>query len=100
MLSRVSLRGPRDETEAVKDITLGDFDAVIIEAEDPESEDKKCRILCSDLRVLEELSLALPDILRSEVRPDDISEIKLGASSETVIDVLAEEFGVEVIDLL
>jgi hypothetical protein len=100
MLSRVSLRGPHDETGAVDDITSGDFDAVIIEAEDPESEDRGCRLLCSDLRVFEELSLALPEVLRSEVRPDGLSEMKLGVSSEIVFDVLADKFGVEVIDLL
>jgi hypothetical protein len=98
-VSRVSLRGPRDEPGAVRDLARGDFDASIVESEDPERQ-LKCRVLCYDTEVMSDLSSVLPGIVRSETRADGFGEIKIGVSSEDVMEAIRKKYGIEVIDLL
>jgi len=98
-LSRVSLRGPKDEPGAITDLARGDFDASIIEGEDPENL-PECRILCSDIKIMGDLSSILSGIQRSGIRPDGFGEMKMRVSSEDVMGAIFEHFGIEVIDLL
>jgi hypothetical protein len=95
---KVALRRFNDR-RVLNDLHRGRFDAVIVEARDPEREDR-CSIVCLRDDVFTDLADGVPGVTNFGPEPQGAYRIDVGASSEVVMDALAGEFGIEVVDLV
>lgn len=95
---KVALRAP-DDARSITDLHGGKFDAVIVEARDPERE-QRCSIVCLDDEVFKVLYDAIPGVRDFRASPQGTFRIEVGESSELVMDALLAEFGIEVLDLV